>query len=484
MRIMHLSRWYNVLKFALFLALPASAVATATATEPFARHGQDPWNFTNSLMTIGMRGSVTELTRDPVFAQALIRTLTAQNDAVGGLSLRGTITASLQNDLRLRAALHDASAAEFGVWRSFGLFLPKITLNASISRDHDVSSLTSKTGTNRIASINLAVPLFTSGRNVSLLSSARNTALAKNYEYLSQERQAAFQAVQVYLGLYLNRVSLAAVERNVKKVRNVARGEAALYDAGMSDMGSRDLARARLAQVEQVRFEAKEAVRQSEIDYTSITGSPVPSRVRLPNITHLVPHDIEGAVVAARGYHPEVLATRYASHAARDQATAKLGEYLPQINLTGQYTRDFGYDGAAEEPDEWNIGVNLSIKLFDAEGLPSVQAARYQSQASRYRALDARRSVEHEVRSAWNAYHMAGKSLGAAKRRSKNLNTRAYGVSQKYDAGFVPVFELFDAQVEAVNAEISLAQLRVARVLAGFRLGFASNTVSADQLNF
>ncbi len=134
----------------------------------------------------------------------------------------------------------------------------------------------------------------------------------------------------------------------------------------------------------------------------------------------------------------------------------KLSYLLPDVDLTAQYTRNFDEKrsgGIPTEGNDWRIGVELSIPLFEGGAHLARQArSRLAVMEGEANFLDARNAIEQEIRSQMEEAHASYQSIELAG-LSETAAKQSYDlVASSYAQGQVAITDLLDSQKALIQA--------------------------------
>ncbi|MGI9355346.1 MAG: TolC family protein, partial [Rhizobiaceae bacterium] len=137
-----------------------------------------------SLGNLTLRRSVFDLfgLRDTGLARSTLRSALHHDvrQTGGADGLRKSIDATIRSSDKLRAGLHDSNAAQYRLQAARASRLPTITASTSFentrNQDEFLTSRSSTDGRRHTASINVSMPIFSSGRIYYGIKSAKHAA--------------------------------------------------------------------------------------------------------------------------------------------------------------------------------------------------------------------------------------------------------------------------------------------------------------------
>ena len=439
--------------------------------------------YSTSLDDISLRSSVFDWfgARDAGLSRSTLRTSLRHDSrpVVENEGLRRSIDATIRSSDNLRAGLHDSNAAHYKVQAVRASLLPTITASASFENgresDDFLTSRSSTDGRGHTASINVSMPLFSSGRIYYGIKSAGHAALAKDYEYLALEKRTAYEGVATYLDIYLATRRERAFQRNVNSLASILTGVEKQYETGFASKTDVAVASAELAQMRERVVIERARLRKAESDFANRTGLSAPTIKGVPKVANLVPGSLYAALSAGLSNNATILAAENTAQADLYNSHSVRGQYLPQVTLDGSYdrTRYLDYDRRPE--NDWRVGIKLTVPLVDFTAAPNVLESREKALSSKYRARDTRRATEQSIRNNWITYTSNRKSAGIALQRVKSLKLATTGVRKEFEAGLRPLSDVLLAQMDLTEARIRLTEYEAAYVSAGYLIAITSS---------
>ncbi|MFC1538621.1 TolC family protein [Candidatus Latescibacterota bacterium] len=160
----------------------------------------------------------------------------------------------------------------------------------------------------------------------------------------------------------------------------------------------------------------------------------------------------------------------------RALTSAKRAYYIPSLGLQGEYTNKFSRQGAGSkgeiidipkigtfeltspEDDNWWVGINLSLPLFEGGAKRAVQLKLKEE----LKQLEIQRDsiaeqIEQRIRS---ALHIAGTSfagISLSKDAAEAAHQSLELVEDSYAQGIIAIISLLDAQNASLNADLAAA---------------------------
>ena len=403
------------------------------------------------------------------------------NDVQEILGLRGAVIEAELASAQLRASIADNDAANARVWREIAQFAPTITGSISANRysnNYSASADNSKS----YGDIKVSLPIFTSGRRYFGVKSARSSASATMYEGLAAGDDLKQRTINAYLKYYYARSSRALFLRNLKDLKRLKHTTIKRRDAGFASTADIFQIKADIASLQLEVINAGKIMAQSKTELESLAGRSVVVPTRLPNIRHLVDNDRLAMVRYALNNNPKLLAASFNADAADYTSKATFGKYLPQINLSGEYRKDFSYS-PGENPNSWSIGVKLTMPLVDFSTVAEISESKSRAQAAYYRSLDTRRQIELQTNTLWQEHVSNNKRAKLANNKVRALQRVVRSRLAQFNQGLIPIDPVLEQKRLLALAEMAAIQIKTEQFFATSQLLITAGIFNASMLN-
>ena len=238
-------------------------------------------------------------------------------------------------------------------------------------------------------------------------------------------------------------------------------------------------ARLALANAEQTRLRAANAVEIAQAAYNRRLGQPLE---RSPELDEHLPADaaldgepVEALVVRALGSRSELKGLAAQADALASQSRAEIARVRPQLGVTAGYMH---FDNQIlDRQDFSSVGIGFTWNLFDGgQARNRADALNSASRAQHSRLEDFRSQVALEVRANWLGAREAKARLKVSREAVAQAEENLRMSRELYGVGLATNTQVLDAvalQVEANNnrdnavLDESLSRLRLARAVGG-----------------
>jgi outer membrane protein TolC len=390
------------------------------------------------------------------------------------------------SDQQLAAAKLDTQSAEAQARAASGARWPSLAAGAAYTRLNASPQfdLATSIGTfrsdplfkdNQVISgnVQLTLPLYAGGQISAGVEAAQRTAAGSRDSEQAAGADLKLAVAQAYVQVLRTRRALGAADSSVASLTAHVNDVQALLDRELVSRSDLLAARVTLANAEQMRTRAANAVLLALGEYNRLLGEPLD---RAPELDEHLPVDpalatlplaqLVQRAVSARG---ELKAVSAESQALSARARAEMGKALPQVALSGSYIH---FDNDFLDRDNFaTVGVGFSWSLFDGGQARNRAAALHSASRAADRRLDDMRSrIELQVRQAWldvqEAQSRLRTSAEAVAQAEENLRTarELYGASmgtntQVLDAVALQVTAIDNRDNATLDASLSLLAL-------------------------
>jgi len=414
-------------------------------------------------------------------------------DAAVRLTLDDAIARGLAASHRLAVMDARADASEARVRGSEAIVRPQVSVLGGYTRTNHVDpfGITLPTGDfdviypdvpdNFRARLDLAWPIYTSGRTDALERAAKAEAAAAGGERDAAREDLRLEITRAYWALVTARATVGVLEDGLK-----------LADAHLTDVKNRqavglvppnDVLSAEAARAsEQVRLiDARNRADAAAADLRRLVGLPPdapiePEQALTPAAAPSEP--VPALVEEAKAARPDRLAIARHIDAAAATREASAAAARPQVAVTGgvDYARPNPriFPRAAKFNSSWDVGVSVSWSIWDGGRVSAAVAeASANERAAREQLLDFDTSLDTDVRERrWDL----SSSLAAVDAAEVGVRAAAEAhrvVTERYRQGVATNTEVLDAQVALVVARLDLTRSLANTRLAEARLARA-----------
>lgn len=334
------------------------------------------------------------------------------------------------------------------------------------------------------AGLTLTQPLYTGGRTLAALRTARKMQDASRQGLAAARQDLMLNVAQAFYGtlkaqklVEAGRESLDRMERNLRvtereaSVRRSRANTSALLRANTLVSGARIMLIA-----------SEDGLRMARRDLSLLTGLPEGSALVEPD--QLPAPDDEYGSLLAKAYEnrQDYLRAKLDRDMAAENVTIVRGGHYPQLYAEGGLRYKSTDPETMDEGSGYYGGVRLEVPLFEG-GLLSAEVSEAKARLRQAElAVDLlKRSIEREVHQAWTGLRTATTIIGMLRQQFDDARRNFVAVEDLYREGLVSSLQVIDAQQALLLTEREYVNVRYDQQVAVLRLQRAIGLLGPDE---
>lgn len=380
--------------------------------------------------------------------------------------------AALKNDTIYQAAVSTRLSTREALPQSVAVLLPSINGQATISSNYQnitqapppdllgVSNFPSRGYT-----ISIKQPLLNIGDWIAVKQASSTSkqadatfgAAAQSLIY--RVASAYFQVLQAKDNL---RLSEAEKTANAKQLDQAQKR----VHVGLDTATTLYAAKAAYDKSLAAEITAQNALRNSQESIRQLIGQTYSDLNGFKKILPLLspqPANIMQWITAATTYNLNLMASRYAMEAARDNIKIKASGHLPTVNLVGSYGRDNGLNAGTTDRNSAAVGLQLNVPIFSGGAVSSnTRKAEYDFQTASANLDNTYRQVIVTTRQKYNDVLADISKIKAERQAVKSAQLSLESTQESFNAGTRTIVDvllaqqnLYDAKRNAANDQYS-----------------------------
>jgi len=408
-------------------------------------------------------------------AMLILIPLPAAGQTPRTLSFADVASVALRENLPLRAAALDVTAAEAQLAQARSGHRARMEMSASYTRTQGPGQTISfanpfgpvpptitvtlpSPGPDLAAlSVRLQYPLYAGGRVESQIALAEANLRGARAAFRRAAQQVVSTTEQTYLQALLARETLFAEQRSLGRAEEALRVAQARAAAGASPQFDVLQAQVAVAAARQAVVRAETAVQNASAGLNLLLGLPLDTSLVLAGTLERRP--VSGTLEAAIGQairdRPEIAEWGARVDAARAAVALASSGARPNVVIRA------GYDatgGSSPALGTWSVTLAVTLSLYDG-GLTRerIREAEARVQQLEFLQANARRVIEFEVRQAWLALVQSELEMSAAAAGVTQAREAARVAGVRYQAGVGTGLELLGAHAALAVADLGLA---------------------------
>jgi len=308
-----------------------------------------------------------------------------------------------------------------------------------------------------MASGEIRLPLYTGGQISAGIEAASNSTIGAAENERTALASLKLETARAYVSVLRTRRTLKTSESRVQSLVAHVNDVGHMVERGLVPMSDLLAARVALANAEQERVRAANAVKVSEAGYNRWIGLPLD---RVPDLDEQVAADaslahepLEGLLRQALESRSELKGLNAHAEALASQSRAEFGKLLPQFALSGGYS--YFENEILDRQNVSAVAIGFKWNVFDAGQTRNRAAAlRSTSRATERRVDDLRSLIELQVRTAYLDAGEAQARLTAMREAVAQADENLRTSRELYGVGLGTNTQVLDAvtlQLSAVN---------------------------------
>jgi outer membrane protein len=328
------------------------------------------------------------------------------------------------------------------------------------------------------AGVQVSLPLYAGGAIAAGVDAAEYAAEASQEQYEAVLQDIRLGTGERYIQVLRAESGLAVAESNVKTLQAQTELARRQFELGAVPKNDYLAASVALADAEQRRLQAENALDFARAAYNRYLSRPLDQPVALDpelGIDDLVPagESLESLILTATEQRDELAVLKAEANSLRENSTAVRAQSRPQLALTGGYM--YLENAFLDAEDFWMAGVSFRWNLFNAgRNRDRAAALERQALAVSHTRSDLASSISLQVRRAWSDRQEAEARTRVAEAAVDQAVENLRVVQNRYEAGSSANIEVLDAETlrqQALNNRdnarygLALAKLRLARAV-------------------
>ncbi|TLU82746.1 MAG: TolC family protein [Chlorobium sp.] len=432
------------------------------------------------------------------------------------LSLSDCISIALEKATSAKKAEYNLKLQGADVLRSYGNFLPKISVSAAYSpyvlnRTYtqynygDIARI--KTESESIdLTLTTSLNLFNGFRDFAALQSALNRQDAARFSLSRALQSIAYDVTQSYFQVLLNRELLDIARENLLSSKDQLTLTDRQFQIGLKSITDLNQQQADTAEsaLNVIKSETRlqrsmlELIRRLQIDpQTKISLEPAPDEIKVPVSSKL---DIDSLAPLALERRNDLKSRYSEANAAKWQIIQARASWLPRLDLIFSVTTggtgfirqsinsgpetEYAFPPLSDQLGNsigYSVALNLSWTLFDGfQTRYNVEAAKINHINQRLDYQDLKNNILIDLRQAAGDYNAAFTEIETAKVRLKAAESAFAGIKRKYELGAAGFVELSTARAALFNARSGLSQANFNLLLQKNIVDFTTGNLSVQ----
>jgi adhesin transport system outer membrane protein len=404
------------------------------------------------------------------------------------IELRDAVQAALQTNPEIRQAIHNKEATLREREQAEGLWLPRISVEASAGvRDLDNPSrrqagIDNETLWPLEASVTADQLLFDmGGRQAEIRRQASRTdAAAARVEERSE--YVALNVSRAYIDYVLQQRLVAISEDNATFHERLAGDLREGVAKGSISIADQQQAEERLQSARARVTEAREDLETAGIQFRTLAGVPIDQVSMPPDLSQCMPATLEEAEALARQSNPRVQESIADLSTARELIKAAKSDMGPRFNLEGTARVGDDVDGGPLDQGVSGRTTDLMARVVmrwlvfnGGTNIKNVREQQARADEAHARLFEMTRRAEEDSRSAWSRLTNQGRLVSELETQSRVSDDLLLSYREQFNVGRRSLLDVLDAQNTRYNVQAQAETARMAKLYAQYRVLASAN---------
>jgi outer membrane protein, adhesin transport system len=402
----------------------------------------------------------------------------------GNVSLEDAIGAALETNPEINQAIMNKEAIEFEREQAQGLYLPRVSLEASagIRRLENPNRRAQGIDNDELYPVEGSViaeqTVLDFGRRSGELKRQAARTDGAALRVVERSENIALLVSRQYLDILLQQRVVAASEDNVTFHRNLVNDLGQGVTQGSISIADQQQAQERLQAAIVRRSEAEEALINAQISLQTLTGLRIDGPLMPKSLRASASPTVNEAVSTARQNNPKVREAMADVDAAHAMIAKAKGDFAPTVGLEVRGRVGNDIDGFEGQTNDVQGRVVMRWNVFDG----GINRAKYQemirrASEARFRLHEVTRIAEEDVQRAWNSMTTQDKISGELQQQSKVSDDLLLSYREQFNVGRRSLLDVLDAQNTRYNVQVRLETARFSEQFAEYQVLAATNNL-------
>ena len=323
-------------------------------------------------------------------------------------------------------------------------------------------------------------PIFRGFQVRNAVNNAEATVRAERENLRDVERSVLLQAVTAYMDVVRDQELVRLNENNVNVLTRELKAAQDRFAVG--EVTRTDVAQAEARRADAVsRLDAARAnLRTSRGSFEQVVGHP-PQNLSWPAPPDQhIPGSLQEAIRICNNESPLVVAALYREQAAKYLVDQIRGELLPSVELQASYSDRFN-SGPLFDEDETSVvrGV-MTVPIYEAGDVYArVRQAKHNHVGLIQQIEQVRTEEQQSLVAAWSQLEAARAQLESDRVAVESNKVALQGVREEEKVGQRTLLDVLNAELEYLDAQVSLESTRRNLVVAGYAVISAMGRLDA-----
>lgn len=400
-------------------------------------------------------------------------TIYAESDT---LTIERCVEIALKNNPQVKIAESNFESSDATFVSARSVLFPQLSLNSGWARNggNFFQGPTAREATYENYSYGLQMNqlIYDFGKSYTKISANSDLRNASGQDLTAAKQTIILNTYTAYFS-YLQAMRIKNVSsESLKQAEEHLRQAEKFFEVGKKPQFDVLKAKTDLANAKVSLLSSENNVVVAKLQFENTLNIKLNSGFTLKDILEVVQDtvDFNAAIKTAYENRPELLSAKYKIEANKSLVSSAWDANLPAINMTGGYNWRT-YDLKKTFLDSWNLGVTLSVPLFQGFNLQSgIDLAKANLKNAEAQLEYVNRNIELDVQQQYYSLQLAQAKIEAAKSLLEQAKETLNIAEGRYQQEIGSPIEITDARITFLNSQVTFIQALYDYQVAGIRL--------------
>ena len=399
------------------------------------------------------------------------------------ITLDEAIRASLVNSKSVAAARQNwiATREAVGINTSTSDLSARLTSTGTLANTDEKAGSGFKKSQSLSTGITLSKNIYDGGQTRENVRLAQLNLQMASAAYAKNEQVTILMTIEAYLSVLKIGREVKLFDRNLNRLKAHVDAAKIRVNAGAATPTRLAEAKARFARAQSDAILTQTRLANAEDNFRSVTGVDG-KNIKQPALAKDLPADLLSAETIAQKGHPDMLSAIAAERVANQAFNTFKAAVRPTLTLSVSADSRIA-TGASRDKDEVAAELVFSSPLLSTNATRSKArniAANYE--VAKLNRAETTRKIKLAARETFRNWKTTAARVNAVISEIKAFRLVAKGIASEAQFGQKTMLDLFDAEKDVNDSELSLVKAEHNQFLAAFRLKAAIGDLTAKQM--
>lgn len=398
---------------------------------------------------------------------------------VFALGFKESIEKAYENNPKIKASQEEYIKTIQNFPMAISGFLPdvRISMTESDQKSRNTSPINNEARGNSFQkNLTVSQNLFSGGKNIAQLATAKYYVQSAKYKYFLDEQQFILDGLQSY-------VEFIAAKEKFKASENYVASSEKEYQAmeerlKVGEVTSTDVAMAKAQHSKALAENAKnhQDLLSKQSKYKSFFGDLPSEDIAMPDLPQNLPGSFEEYSEKTKINNFTIGILDSNQKATKNSLRTQQSSILPSLDAqatTGQsYSSGDNTGGVKSKQRSYTTSISLTIPIFSQGGAEysRIRGSKSDLRRTIYENENKKKDLDTRILDTWEMYNYSKKALQYTKDAVSAQELGYEGMRAKYDLGLVSIIDLLKAENDLYEVRVANISYQTQELFSAYRL--------------